>query len=903
MSATFNAQPLPTQLGRQHTTRPAVASAGGTAPSSGVAASDAMNAHEAKPDPHPQYETTAEVAAQIEAHRTATDPHADRAYADALMATHNSTAGVHQIADVATLQDELDLAPFESTGSVTGFALSVFSATQVTIAPGTAIFTSWASPAAPAAAKVVYAGANVTITGIGGSFITYLAINSAGAILQQSTPYTAVQRRTLVPLGAVVHTNLVSISSAVSKVPSLQGTGNQLHDLLDAIGTLNVSGNVYSAGGANLTLQRTAGTIFKFGANPDYLDPHNLTIAASAPGFSFLYHTSTGVIAGPTTTVNVTQYESAPGVLSTVPNNRFSIQRIYLFQTGVTRIQYGTAVYLTIADATAALATEVFTTEPNTATEGVLRGYLIVEKNATNLQNTAQASFIPVGKFLAPATGSTALTAANIIAALGYTPESTTALPAHVAAADPHGDRAYAVSQDAAHVAAADPHTQYMLELNPVATGTLALTSATAATLTVTKTGGGGAISVSAGSSGGADVTLNPAPGVGCNFQSSSEGVGSVNMLVASNTASTSALFLGRRQRGDLTTAAAVQADDSITNFQARAHDGTAMSGAQAQVVMRAGSNWTTGDHACYFEFVHTPAGTTSTESLLILRNSAIRAVVAGLEATPVYTWDNDPDTGMWRPGANTLAWSTNAVERLRITTTAIQGALPWRGGAGTASSPTFGFTATSGAGMYITSGGELALSFGSAPKMLVNASGVSYGSTPASVPLHVRGAGPVARIQDSNTGATAYSQTHPGLDLLANGMSPTAKLTPAINFGSTDADFTTTNPKFGAALMGEATESYNADTAGGMDLVVYATPTAPGAGGGAVESLRVRSTGTAIPGTLSTGGNIRVNALGTPPAIATNGDMTFTLTSNTNLRISVRGSDGVTRVANLTLA
>jgi hypothetical protein len=38
-------------------------------------------------------------------------------------------------------------------------------------------------------------------------------------------------------------------------------------------------------------------------------------------------------------------------------------------------------------------------------------------------------------------------------------------------------------------------------------------------------------------------------------------------------------------------------------------------------------------------------------------------------------------------------------------------------------------------------------------------------------------------------------------------------------------------------------------------------------------------------------------------PSLTVNQDMVFTLTSNTNLRISVRGTDGTTRVANITLA
>jgi hypothetical protein len=50
-------------------------------------------------------------------------------------------------------------------------------------------------------------------------------------------------------------------------------------------------------------------------------------------------------------------------------------------------------------------------------------------------------------------------------------------------------------------------------------------------------------------------------------------------------------------------------------------------------------------------------------------------------------------------------------------------------------------------------------------------------------------------------------------------------------------------------------------------------------------------------------GGNAIVCLSITPPTLTVGGDMVFNLTSNTNLRISVRGTDGTTRVANITLA
>ena len=53
----------------------------------------------------------------------------------------------------------------------------------------------------------------------------------------------------------------------------------------------------------------------------------------------------------------------------------------------------------------------------------------------------------------------------------------------------------------------------------------------------------------------------------------------------------------------------------------------------------------------------------------------------------------------------------------------------------------------------------------------------------------------------------------------------------------------------------------------------------------------------------IDSSGNLIQSAPATAPTLTTNGQMVFNLTSNTNLRVSVRGSDGVTRTANLTLA
>jgi hypothetical protein len=53
---------------------------------------------------------------------------------------------------------------------------------------------------------------------------------------------------------------------------------------------------------------------------------------------------------------------------------------------------------------------------------------------------------------------------------------------------------------------------------------------------------------------------------------------------------------------------------------------------------------------------------------------------------------------------------------------------------------------------------------------------------------------------------------------------------------------------------------------------------------------------------TNSTGSPIFVTPV-TPPILTANSQGTLTFTSNTNARISFRGSDGITRSANITLA
>jgi hypothetical protein len=174
---------------------------------------------------------------------------------------------------------------------------------------------------------------------------------------------------------------------------------------------------------------------------------------------------------------------------------------------------------------------------------------------------------------------------------------------------------------------------------------------------------------------------------------------------------------------------------------------------------------------------------------------------------------------------------------------------------------------------------------------------------------LHVAGTSTtaIARIQNTGVGATTFNGSGSGLELLANGMNTTSKYTPAIKFGSTDAQFTSTNPKFGAAIIAEAIQTYSLDTTGGMDLSFWTSPASPGPGSGLVERVRIDSAGnvgiglvnplsrlhvsgdTIITGSLSIGNGLTVDGSTTfndavtfARPVTFNGTATYVMSTNT---------------------
>lgn len=258
---------------------------------------------------------------------------------------------------------------------------------------------------------------------------TYIALDINQNIISSASPFDNQDRRTLCLIGNVVHSNNININVVNEiKAPILAPT-NQLHDFIKAVGFLNLEGNLFTANGANLSLDKSAGKVFGLGINSqDYTDPHRLTLPQQT-ALTFRYRLSNSTEFSNTTLLDPTQYESSPGVLTSLTNNnRWSTQRVNIFQSGAVRIQPAQHEHNSFVSARNAAFTENFITESNISDNAIFRCYIIMKKTCTNLAldiANGDAEILTVGKFGNAIGGSNAsLTLANILTVLGYTPEN-----------------------------------------------------------------------------------------------------------------------------------------------------------------------------------------------------------------------------------------------------------------------------------------------------------------------------------------------------------------------------------------------------------------------------------------------------------------------------------------------
>ena len=224
----------------------------------------------------------------------------------------------------------------ESSGILTGGEISIGTggagvATTFTVAAGTGqIVDNTVNPTTVTAVSWS-AKTDVAITNLLTQLVTYVAIDSGGNVVQSATDWTPVQQRDYVVIGVAVHSNQTTVNAVNQTQVVAYAPGAQVNDLMYSLGLFNITGNVFSANGANLKINKSAGTIFRRGSNYTTLseNPH-VTTTASLTQAPLRMQNQTGAGSASGTDVDVANYDLAGVTTAISPATRFSILRVFL---------------------------------------------------------------------------------------------------------------------------------------------------------------------------------------------------------------------------------------------------------------------------------------------------------------------------------------------------------------------------------------------------------------------------------------------------------------------------------------------------------------------------------------------------------------------------------------------
>lgn len=298
-----------------------------------------------------------------------------------------------------------------STGIVDGVVVSgTLGTTTFDLSAGTVLVVDgYTIPSKPKLTVVNYAGATgIAVAAITSQPLTYVGINSNGAVVQQGTQFTREQSRDIATVAVLIHPQPgnVVIDFQEGRVPPMTQMSNQIADLAFALGPINMSGNVFSANGANLNIDKTAGEIFAYGLNRvnNAKDPSTVSTGLlTAASFTYTWRDgSGGYINATSPSVVPGSYDDGTGGAGTpngsVSNNQWTIQRVYISPGNIVAIHYGQNVYASETAAIDAIETESFEINPQ-LNGALLRAFIIVKGNATALNDAAQAMFLQGSKF------------------------------------------------------------------------------------------------------------------------------------------------------------------------------------------------------------------------------------------------------------------------------------------------------------------------------------------------------------------------------------------------------------------------------------------------------------------------------------------------------------------------
>jgi hypothetical protein len=227
--------------------------------------------------------------------------------------------------------------------------------------------------------------------------------------------FSALQKRKIAIIGRVWGLGTPDIEGfGQYTTPAFNGY-LALVDLIDTLGSLNKDGNVFiPSDQSNLRMTKSSGHSFRFSANflGEPTSPHVHENPTMSDITEYHYHYFNAGATVLHNYVDPTKYD-VDGTLTTVPNGKFTIQRIHYFpKSNVVDIIYGQDIYDTLIEAENHIYTEqvkIDTANLKTLNGSILRGYVIISMDCTDLSDSTKATILSVANLGAGASSSGAI--------------------------------------------------------------------------------------------------------------------------------------------------------------------------------------------------------------------------------------------------------------------------------------------------------------------------------------------------------------------------------------------------------------------------------------------------------------------------------------------------------------
>lgn len=292
-----------------------------------------------------------------------------------------------------------------TSGVISGCLVTANGSTMFDISAGTIAIEDWSNPLQMRLTILSYPGVTGQLppnptTNIF-TMLSLIESSTEGIAELQMTSegeFTAESRRISATLVSPIHPDADGVISVFTEDYQVAFGWTQTLNDMQHCRRACVSGNLVTANGTNLSLDRAAGTTalpFFNSTASTWISPAIRTNPQqSIQTFIKQAQEPAGIFVGGNVTVLDPDNYDNNGVITALGNNKWTIQRVFFFgQSDTMTISYGQRFYSSRAGAISAVNLENFL-EPENAEEGAWIASLILKKGTTDFSDTGDNAII-----------------------------------------------------------------------------------------------------------------------------------------------------------------------------------------------------------------------------------------------------------------------------------------------------------------------------------------------------------------------------------------------------------------------------------------------------------------------------------------------------------------------------